>query len=95
MNKQKLIARIIAEDNNHQAHPIKELLTNAATINKKFTIALDATEDGTNWTNGTIRFDNSQVVPFYVPSSRMFSVDIITSSPIELVFNTASVLSKF
>jgi hypothetical protein len=94
MNKNTLIKQLIKEDKMHQAHPIKELFEKAASINKTFTITTEPTEDDCNWTNGAIKFKNSQVVPFYVPKSRLISVCGETTEPLEFTYNLQSVLAK-
>lgn len=94
MNKKQFLERMIVEDKMHQAHPLKELLVKAATINKTFKVETESTEKDCNWTNCYMSFKNKQVVPFYIPSGRCFSVALMSDEPMEFTFNTQAVLSK-
>jgi hypothetical protein len=94
LNKNKVLEMIIKEDNRHQAHPIKELLERASSVNKSFTVKLEVSEDGCNWTNALIVFKNTQVSP-YLPKTRMMSIGIVNDTECEFTFNMTSVLSKF
>jgi hypothetical protein len=95
LNKNKILELIIKQDNNHQAHPIKELLEKAATINKSFTLKIESSEECCNWTNILIVFKNAQVVPFYLPKTRMLSISIENDTECEFTYNMKSALTKF
>lgn len=66
--KRQAIKKLIEANNNHQMHPVHIFLTKAATINKMATIVIS--ESGCI----TIRVNNHQVVPFYIPPSQKFGV---------------------